>query len=160
MRRLPEGYFLDRLIQEGKARQQHFDPIVTKLARFYAGAMRQMKVTARPALGVLAFVLGHLGLPTFQRFHFAPNARSISFVQVYASGPFPPAIIIVCGLAGSGKSTVARTVGARTGYQILNSDVVRKQLAGISLTTRSTEDYGKGLYSDSFNVLTYDCLLK
>jgi len=78
----------------------------------------------------------------------------------YVTGPCAPALLIVCGLAGSGKSTIARTLGDRTGYQILNSDVIRKQLAGISLTTHSTEEYGKGLYSDSFNSLTYDTLLK
>ena len=48
----------------------------------------------------------------------------------YTSDHYPVAIVIVCGLAGSGKSTIAGIVGARTGYQLLDSDVVRKQLAG------------------------------
>ena len=78
----------------------------------------------------------------------------------YASAPCSAAVIIVCGIAGSGKSTIARTLSARTGYQILNSDVVRKQLAGISVTSRAAEEYGKGLYSDSFNALTYQTLLQ
>lgn len=78
----------------------------------------------------------------------------------YASGPWSTAIIIVCGLAGSGKSTIAQTLGDHTGYQILNSDVIRKQLAGIPLTTHPTEQYGKVMYNDSFNSLTYDTLLK
>jgi aminoglycoside phosphotransferase family enzyme/predicted kinase len=86
--------------------------------------------------------------------------RYFHLAHRYASGPCPPALAIVCGMAGSGKSTVARSLGARTGYQILNSDVVRKQLAGISLTTRSTEEYGEGLYSESFNERTYDALLR
>lgn len=78
----------------------------------------------------------------------------------YANGAPPPALLIVCGLTGSGKSTIARTLGDRTGYQILNSDVIRKQLAGIPLTMHPTEEYGKGMYNDSFNSLTYDTLLK
>ena len=86
--------------------------------------------------------------------------RYFHLAHRYASGPLSPALLIVCGLAGSGKSTIARTLGARSGYQIFNSDVIRKQLAGIPLTSHSAEDYGKGLYHDSFNALTYDALLK
>jgi predicted kinase len=78
----------------------------------------------------------------------------------YASPPYSPALLIVCGLVASGKSTIARTLGDRTGYQILNSDVIRKQLAGIALTTHPTAEYGKGMYSDGFSSLTYDTLLK
>jgi predicted kinase len=86
--------------------------------------------------------------------------RYFHLAHRYASGPLPPALLIVCGVVGSGKSTIARTLGARTGYQILNSDVIRKQLAGIPLTSHSTEEYGNGLYNESFNALTYDTLLK
>jgi aminoglycoside phosphotransferase family enzyme/predicted kinase len=86
--------------------------------------------------------------------------RYFHLAYCYASSPCPAAIIVVCGLAGSGKSTIARILGARTGYQIFNSDVIRKQLAGIPSTSHSQDEYGTGLYSDSFNALTYDCLLK
>jgi aminoglycoside phosphotransferase family enzyme/predicted kinase len=78
----------------------------------------------------------------------------------YTSPSHPPALLIVCGLVASGKSTIARTLSDRTGYQILNSDVIRKQLAGIALTTHPTAEYGKGMYSDDFSSLTYDTLLK
>jgi predicted kinase len=78
----------------------------------------------------------------------------------YAGGAPPRALLIVCGLAASGKSTIARTLGDFTGYQILNSDVIRKRLAGIPLTTHPIEEYGKGIYDDSFSSLTYDTLLK
>jgi aminoglycoside phosphotransferase family enzyme/predicted kinase len=78
----------------------------------------------------------------------------------YASGPRSAAIIVVCGLAGSGKSTIARSLSARTAYQVFNSDVIRKQLAGAPLTRRSGGEYGQGLYSESFNTQTYDELLR
>jgi uncharacterized protein len=78
----------------------------------------------------------------------------------YAGAPCSPALIIVCGLVASGKSMIARNLGDRTGYQILNSDVIRKQLAGIALLTHPAEEYGKGMYSDDFTSLTYNTLLK
>jgi aminoglycoside phosphotransferase family enzyme/predicted kinase len=86
--------------------------------------------------------------------------RYFQLAHRYTRDPYPVGVIIVCGLAGSGKSTIARIVGARTGYQVLNSDTVRKQLAGVPISSHSAPDYGEGLYSESFNARTYDCLLK
>jgi aminoglycoside phosphotransferase family enzyme/predicted kinase len=86
--------------------------------------------------------------------------RYFQLAYRYASPPYPPALLIVCGLVASGKSTIARTLGDRTGYQVFNSDVIRKQLAGIALTTHSTAEYGKGLYGDDFTSFTYNTLLK
>jgi predicted kinase len=86
--------------------------------------------------------------------------RYFHLAHRYTKPPFPPTLVIVCGLVASGKSTVARTLGDRTGYQILNSDVIRKRLAGIALTTHPVTEYGKGMYSNDFTSLTYDTLLK
>ncbi len=86
--------------------------------------------------------------------------RYFHLAHRYASPTHSPALLIVCGLVASGKSTVARTLGDRTGYQILNSDVIRKQLAGIALTTHPTAEYGEGMYRDDFSSLTYGTLLK
>ncbi|MGE5304890.1 MAG: AAA family ATPase [Alphaproteobacteria bacterium] len=86
--------------------------------------------------------------------------RYFQLAYRYASPPYPPALLIVCGLVASGKSTTARALGDRTGYQIFNSDVIRKQLAGIALTTRPAAEYGKGLYGDDFTSLTYNTLLE
>ena len=70
-----------------------------------------------------------------------------------------PALVIVCGLAGTGKSTVSRRLSYRTGFTVLSSDRIRKRLAGLSETARATAAYGAGIYSRSFDRLTYDTLL-
>ena len=44
---------------------------------------------------------------------------------------------IVCGLAASGKSTLAAALAERTGARVLSSDVVRKELLGIAPTERA-----------------------
>lgn len=70
-----------------------------------------------------------------------------------------PVLVIVCGLAGTGKSTVSRRLSYRTGFTVLSSDRIRKRLAGLSETARATAAYGAGIYSPSFDRLTYDTLL-
>jgi hypothetical protein len=66
-----------------------------------------------------------------------------------------PALVIVCGLSGSGKSTVAAALAARTGFAHLNSDRTRKALAGLAATDRG----GPELYTPARNAATYAALL-
>ena len=54
-------------------------------------------------------------------------------------------IAIVSGLSGSGKSTLARELSDRTGVATINSDVVRKMLAGKK--GRQPAAYSQGIYS-------------
>jgi uncharacterized protein len=46
---------------------------------------------------------------------------------------------IVCGVAASGKSTLAATVAERTGAVVLSSDIVRKELLGIEPVARAPD---------------------
>jgi hypothetical protein len=70
-----------------------------------------------------------------------------------------PSLLVVCGLIASGKSTVAEALRLRTGFEVFNSDRLRKQLASIPAEVHSRSDYGTGLYTPAFDRLTYDALL-
>ena len=70
-----------------------------------------------------------------------------------------PSLIIVCGLSGSGKSTVARMLQHRKGFKVINSDRVRKRLAAVPAHEHSFTDYGANIYSDRFTKITYDTML-
>lgn len=70
-----------------------------------------------------------------------------------------PVVIVVCGAAGTGKSTFARTLGNRMGLEVLNSDDVRKRMIGASPTTALKAPYGGGIYSQEFTQRTYDALI-
>jgi uncharacterized protein len=70
-----------------------------------------------------------------------------------------PALVVVCGLAGTGKSTVSRMLQYRTGFEMLSSDRVRKRVAGVPETFDGGTPYGAGIYSPSFDRLTYHTLL-
>jgi uncharacterized protein len=51
-----------------------------------------------------------------------------------------PSILVVCGPAASGKSTLARELARRSGRPVIASDVVRKRLAGLPPTARADDD--------------------
>jgi aminoglycoside phosphotransferase family enzyme/predicted kinase len=70
-----------------------------------------------------------------------------------------PAIIVVCGLSGSGKSTVARALQNRFGFRIVSSDRTRKNLSSIPIETNSADAYRSGIYADAVTQATYAAML-
>jgi uncharacterized protein len=67
-----------------------------------------------------------------------------------------PLLILVMGLMGTGKTTIAQSLGGRFGFSVISSDVVRKQLAGISPAEHHFEEFHTGIYADDFSVRTYE----
>jgi aminoglycoside phosphotransferase family enzyme/predicted kinase len=60
-----------------------------------------------------------------------------------------PALVLVAGLPGTGKSTLARALGARAGLQVIRSDVVRKELAGpLPREDLYTPEWGDRTYAE------------
>jgi aminoglycoside phosphotransferase family enzyme/predicted kinase len=70
-------------------------------------------------------------------------------------------LILVGGLPGTGKSTLARTLAIQAGFELVRSDQVRKELAaaaGVEPSGSSTA-YSGGIYSPDWNERTYaECL--
>lgn len=62
-----------------------------------------------------------------------------------------PLVLALCGVAGSGKTTLARELCTTSGWPRVSSDLTRKRLAGI----RPTERAGPGEYSGEFTERTY-----
>ncbi|MBM3120051.1 MAG: hypothetical protein FJ006_11010 [Chloroflexi bacterium] len=65
-------------------------------------------------------------------------------------------LLIMSGLVGTGKTTVAQALSRSLGLTIISADVTRKRLAGISPTERRFEQFGGGIYSKDFSRKTYD----
>jgi predicted kinase len=57
--------------------------------------------------------------------------------------------VVVCGLSGSGKSTVAQTVAEQLGAVRLRSDVERKRLLGLTPLQRPVGDAAAGNTADA-----------
>jgi aminoglycoside phosphotransferase family enzyme/predicted kinase len=70
-----------------------------------------------------------------------------------------PTLLVVCGLVGTGKSTVAEMLRRLTGFEVFNSDRIRKALAGVPDREHRKHDYGSGIYGAAFDRLTYYTML-
>jgi aminoglycoside phosphotransferase family enzyme/predicted kinase len=68
-----------------------------------------------------------------------------------------PCLLLVGGAPGTGKSTLARGLAERAGFEVLRSDVVRKELAGVRAVGRAAQD----IYTPDWTERTYaECLAR
>jgi uncharacterized protein len=74
----------------------------------------------------------------------------------------PGRLVIMSGLSGSGKSTVARQLAQPLNAIHIRSDAVRKRLAGISLSAPGDQDgiAESGIYTPEMTQLTYERMLE
>lgn len=108
---------------------------------------------------VEGFKLGDPMIPEEDRERAKWLARTyFELARSYATGRGH--LVIMCGLTGSGKSTVAEGLGRLLAGTVISSDVVRKQLAGMSADTHQYESYGEGIYSPEWTRHTYDEMLR
>jgi len=70
-----------------------------------------------------------------------------------------PTLWVVCGMPGSGKSTISRELSRMFGIKTLNSDVIRKELFGMKPVDPSDMPFEEGIYSKGASGLTYGKLL-
>ena len=62
-----------------------------------------------------------------------------------------PFALVICGVPAAGKSTLTAVAASVLGVSLVSSDLVRKELAGLSASDRALP----GHYSDSFSRLVY-----
>ena len=66
-----------------------------------------------------------------------------------------PALILVAGLPGVGKSTLAQALAERLQCELIRSDVVRKELSGASEGVPAPASFETGIYSPEWTERTY-----
>ncbi len=69
-------------------------------------------------------------------------------------------VVVFFGLSGSGKSYLATRWAASHDWCYLNSDKVRKQLAGVAPDSRHHVPFNEGLYSPEMTERTYQNMLE
>jgi predicted kinase len=69
-------------------------------------------------------------------------------------------LLMVGGLMGTGKSTLAQALQHELGWALISSDAVRKHLARLHPKRPQAEAFGQGIYSPEWTARTYDVLLQ
>ena len=88
------------------------------------------------------------------------EAQHLSEVAVRHLRAGAVALVLVGGLPGTGKSALAGAIAHRFGFTVLNSDRIRKELAGLSAETSARARFGEGIYTGEWTQRTYDELLR
>jgi aminoglycoside phosphotransferase family enzyme/predicted kinase len=91
------------------------------------------------------------------------KARARSYFELawrYAEIFSRQTIWIVCGLSGSGKSTIAAELGKRMNLKCYRSDVIRKRLFGLSPEQQVVTPFGESIYTPAASDKTYEQLLR
>jgi aminoglycoside phosphotransferase family enzyme/predicted kinase len=121
--------------------------------RFYRvyRAMVRAKVHALRATQSGTAVAGHERLVVASRGYLELAQRCAQDGQ--------PAIILMHGLSGSGKSVLAQSLAQTLGAIRLRSDIERKRISGLAPLARSGSSLASGLYSAELTEATYHRLL-
>jgi len=83
-------------------------------------------------------------------------AEARQYLNLAACSTLGPALIVMCGLPGSGKSSAARAIARPFGAAIHRSDVIRKELAGV----RPDDHMHSEIYSGDMSERTYRTMLE
>ena len=109
---------------------------------------------------VESFLLDAPTVPESQKRAAVKRARRYFELACRYAESLPPAMLVItCGLAGTGKSNIARKLGRRLDAAVLTSDVVRKEMVGMDPRERVLDEYRAGLYSSEMTDRTYGALL-
>jgi aminoglycoside phosphotransferase family enzyme/predicted kinase len=81
--------------------------------------------------------------------------RYLQLASCYAAQFYRPKLFVMIGAAGTGKSTVADALADALGLEVLRTDAIRHEIAG---RREPNAEFGKGIYSDPMNCLTYETL--
>jgi aminoglycoside phosphotransferase family enzyme/predicted kinase len=107
---------------------------------------------------VLSFRLDEPEFSEEQRNSAATRAANyFNLARRYAAPLERPTLIVVMGLSGTGKTSVARAIAGELGLRVISCDAVRKELFG---QPAQPAGYGEGIYDPEANRLSYQTLLE
>lgn len=66
-----------------------------------------------------------------------------------------PCLVLLGGLPGTGKTTLARGLARRAGFRVISSDRTRKELAGLAPDASASASFEEGIYRPEWSDRTY-----
>jgi len=85
--------------------------------------------------------------------------RYFDLASGYAASFNRPTLWIVCGLIGSGKSTIAAELAKPLKVKVLSSDFIRKKMFGLSPQEPAVAAFEEGLYAPAVTARAYENML-
>jgi aminoglycoside phosphotransferase family enzyme/predicted kinase len=141
---LADAYFAERNDAEGRA-----------LLPFYAAYRAIVRAKVE---GMQAFE-EEVPAPAQHAARDRARAYWLLALSILESRDARPMLVLIGGLPGTGKSTLAKAISEARGFAIVRSDVVRKELSGIGPSASAQASFGQGIYSTAQTERTYDeCL--
>ena len=101
------------------------------------------------------------GVPALQREQARHQAEQyFALAALYAHNPTVPTLVLIGGLMGTGKSTLAAQLSAEAGWTLIASDRLRKAVVVLPLSLRipQLDHFGQGIYSAGWTEKTYQVL--
>ncbi len=89
----------------------------------------------------------------------AGGARKLTSAAVRHLRAGAVTLVLVGGLPGTGKSSLADKIADRLGCVVLSSDRIRKELAGLDPDQPAAAEFGAGIYAQAWTDRTYAELL-
>ncbi len=87
------------------------------------------------------------------------RADAVGYFNLAAGYAVPPSLVLLCGLPGCGKSTVAAALAPNLECVVVNSDHVRKRLAGVPPGESRRAAPDAGIYCAEMTEATYRTML-
>lgn len=86
------------------------------------------------------------------------RAQALGYFNLAAGYTVGAALVLTCGLPGTGKSHAVAALGQALDVEVLNSDTVRKQRAGLAPQESAAAAIGAGIYATAHTDATYAAL--
>ena len=149
------SYFIEKYVEKSK------DPGVLSMLNFY----KSYRAFVRGK--VHGFQLNDPHIDPITKKRLLTSAKKYFELSKYYTRLFSldlkknkPLIFLVTGLSGTGKSTVARKISVDYHATLINTDIVRKEAAGIDRYEQHHDQYNTGLYDPKRIDETYEQVMQ